>query len=150
MWYSLIYILDPSGTTYVVYLSISCNLLGTSHSDLIWGNPFTNMNILWHFLKIIQAYIANSDLICTNVVNRNNAGGSEIWVFDPEARRRVLRIPLQAWGLSLAVGRGEEPKVLVTNPTDMSVELYDGLTGSFMKKITGFGQETPLLLRGAE
>ena len=80
----------------------------------------------------------------------HNAGGSEIWVFDPEARRRVLRIPLQAWGLSLAVGRGEEPKVLVTNPTDMSVELYDGLTGSFMKKITGFGQETPLLLRGAE
>ena len=80
----------------------------------------------------------------------HNAGGSEIWVFDPEARRRVLRIPRQAWGLSLAVGRGEEPKVLVTNPTDMSVELYDGLTGSFMKKITGFGQETPLLLRGAE
>ena len=80
----------------------------------------------------------------------HNAGGSEVWVFDPEARRRVLRIPLEAWGLSLAVSRGEEPKVLVTNPTDMSVELYDGLTGSFIKNITGFGQETPLLLRGAQ
>jgi methylamine dehydrogenase heavy chain len=80
----------------------------------------------------------------------HNAGGSEVWVFDPEARRRVLRIPLEAWGLSLAVSRGEEPKVLVTNPTDMSVEFYDGLTGSFIKNITGFGQETPLLLRGAQ
>ena len=48
------------------------------------------------------------------------------------------------------MSRGEEPKVLVTNPTDMSVELYDGLTGSFIKNITGFGQETPLLLRGAQ
>lgn len=80
----------------------------------------------------------------------HNAGGAEIWVFDPDARRRVLRIPLQEWGLSFAVSRGEEPKVLVTNPVDMSVELYDGLSGAFIRKITGFGQETPLLLLGAQ
>ena len=80
----------------------------------------------------------------------HNAGGSEIWVFDPDARRRVMRIPLQEWGLSFAVGRGDEPKVLVTNPVDMSVELYDGLTGEFIRKITGFGQETPLHLLGAQ
>lgn len=80
----------------------------------------------------------------------HNAGGAEIWVFDPEARRRVLRIPLQEWGLSFAVSRGEEPTVLVTNPVDMSVELYDGLTGEFIRKITGFGQETPLLMMSAQ
>ena len=80
----------------------------------------------------------------------HNAGGAEIWVYDPEARRRVLRIPLQEWGLSFAVGRGEEPKVLVTNPVDMSVELYDGLTGDFIRKITGFGQETPLMIMSAQ
>lgn len=79
----------------------------------------------------------------------HNAGGAEIWVYEPNTRRRVLRIPLKEWGLSFAVSRGEEPKVLVTNPVDMSVELYDGLTGEFIKKITGFGQETPLLLWGA-
>ena len=79
----------------------------------------------------------------------HNAGGAEIWVYDPDARRRVLRIPLQEWGLSFAVSRGQEPKVLVTNPVDMSVELYDALTGAFIKKITGFGQETPLFLWGA-
>ncbi len=93
-------------------------------------------------------FLMNSE--ANGVEGMHNAGGSEIWVFDPEARRRVLRIPLEAWGLSLAVSRGEEPKVLVTNPTDMSVELYDGLSGSFIKKLTGFGQETPLLLRGAQ
>ena len=71
-------------------------------------------------------------------------------MFDPDSRRRVLRIPLQEWGLSFAVGRGQEPKVLVTNPVDMSVELYDGLTGAFIRKITGFGQETPLFLWGSK
>jgi len=80
----------------------------------------------------------------------HNAGGAEIWVYEPDARRRVLRIPLKEWGLSFAVSRGQEPKVLVTNPVDMSVELYDGLTGEFIKKITGFGQETPLFLWGAQ
>ncbi len=80
----------------------------------------------------------------------HNAGGAEIWVYEPDARRRVLRIPLKEWGLSFAVSRGDEPKVLVTNPVDMSVELYDGLTGEFIKKITGFGQETPLFLLGAQ
>jgi len=80
----------------------------------------------------------------------HNAGGAEIWVFDPESQSRVLRIPLQEWGLSFAVSRGEQPKVLVTNPVDMSVELYDGLSGEFIRKITGFGQETPLFLWGAD
>ena len=84
------------------------------------------------------------------VEGAHNSGGAEIWVFDPDSRRRVLRIPLQEWGLSFAVGRGQEPKVLVTNPVDMSVELYDGLTGAFIRKITGFGQETPLFLWGAK
>ncbi len=79
----------------------------------------------------------------------HNAGGAEIWVFDPETRKRVQRIPLQEWGLTFAVSRGTEPKVLVTNPIDMSVELYDGLSGDFVRKITGFGQETPLYLWGS-
>ena len=84
----------------------------------------------------------------------DHTNASKSWTVDtsqyPEARRRVLRIPLQEWGLSFAVGRGEEPKVLVTNPVDMSVELYDGLTGDFIRKITGFGQETPLMIMSAQ
>jgi methylamine dehydrogenase heavy chain len=76
-------------------------------------------------------------------------GGPEVWVYDPAKKARVLRIPLQAWGLSLGVSRGKNPLLMVTNPTDMSVETYDGLTGAFVKTITDFGQETPLLINGA-
>lgn len=76
-------------------------------------------------------------------------GGSEIWVYDPTKKQRVGRIPLKAWGLALGVSRGKEPWVMVTNPTDMSMEVYDGLTGEFIRTITGFGQATPLTLHGA-
>ena len=93
-------------------------------------------------------FLMNSE--ANGVDGMHNAGGSEIWVYDPDARARVLRIPLNEWGLSFAVSRSPEPKVLVTNPVDMSVELYDGLTGEFIRKITGFGQETPLLIYGAK
>jgi methylamine dehydrogenase heavy chain len=76
-------------------------------------------------------------------------GGPEVWVYDPAKKQRVLRIPLQAWGLSLAVSRGDKPLLMVTNPTDMSLEMYDGLSGEFIRKITDFGQETPLMMHGS-
>lgn len=79
-----------------------------------------------------------------------NGGGPEVWVYDAAKQKRVLRIPLKAWGLSLAVSRGENPKLLVTNPTDMSLELYNAGTGDFIRSITDFGQETPLILRGSK
>jgi methylamine dehydrogenase heavy chain len=78
-----------------------------------------------------------------------NGGGSEVWVFDPSSRERVLKIPLKVWGLTLAVSRGKQPKLLVTNPTDMTLELYDGRSGEFIRSIKDFGQETPLMLHAA-
>jgi len=80
----------------------------------------------------------------------HNAGGSEIWIFDPKTQQRVQRITLQEWGLSFAVNRSETPQILVTNPVDMSVELYDVASGEFIRKITAFGQETPLFIQGAQ
>ena len=79
----------------------------------------------------------------------HNGGGAEVWVYDPAKQARVARIPLQVWGLSLAVSRGSEPKLLVTNPVDMSLELYDALSGEFLKTITDLGQNTPLMSFGA-
>ncbi|WP_157976558.1 amine dehydrogenase large subunit [Parahaliea mediterranea] len=79
-----------------------------------------------------------------------NGGGSEVWVYDPKKKSRVLRIPLQEWGLSIAVSRGKQPKLLVTNPVTMAVELYDGQSGDYLKTLTGLGQETPLMLYGAK
>ena len=77
-------------------------------------------------------------------------GGPEVWVFDGAAKKRVRRIALQAWGLSLAVSRGENPVLMVVNPTDMSLEMYEPKTGEFIRTIGNFGQETPLMVHGSK
>ena len=61
----------------------------------------------------------------------------------------MQRIKLQAWGLSLAVSRGDKPLLMVVNPTDMSLEMYNTDSGKFIKTISGFGQETPLMVHGS-
>ena len=77
-------------------------------------------------------------------------GGPEVWVFDAAAKKRVQRIKLQSWGLSLAVSRGENPVLMVVNPADMSLEMYNTGSGEFIKTISGFGQETPLMVNGSK
>ena len=76
-------------------------------------------------------------------------GGSEVWVYDAANRKRIRRIALKEWGLSLAVSRGAKPVLMVVNPTDMSLEMYDPRSGDFVKTIGGFGQETPLMVHGS-
>ncbi len=77
-------------------------------------------------------------------------GGPEVWVFDAAAKKRVQRIALKSWGLSLAVSRGENPVLMVVNPADMSLEMYDTGSGEFIRTISGFGQETPLMVHGSK
>ena len=77
-------------------------------------------------------------------------GGPEVWVFDPAKKQRIKRIPLKTWGLSLAVSRGDKPRLMVVNPTDMSLEMYNPESGEFIKTITGFGQSTPLTVHGSK
>tara|TARA_R110001599_G_scaffold353859_1_gene600547 strand:+ start:49103 stop:50302 length:1200 start_codon:yes stop_codon:yes gene_type:complete len=77
-------------------------------------------------------------------------GGPEVWVFDGAAKKRLKRIPLQSWGLSLAVSRGKNPVLMVVNPADMSLEMYNTSSGEFIRTITGFGQETPLMVHGSK
>lgn len=77
-------------------------------------------------------------------------GGPEVWVYDPLAQKRVQRIALKSWGLSLALSRGENPQLMVVNPNDMSLEMYDTGSGEFIRTITGFGQATPLLVHSSK
>jgi len=77
-------------------------------------------------------------------------GGPEVWVYDPAAKKRVQRIKLKSWGLSLAVSRGENPVLMVVNPADMSLEMYNTGNGEFIRTISGFGQETPLMVHGSK
>lgn len=76
----------------------------------------------------------------------HNSGGAEVWVYDPVKRQRVLRIPLKQWGVTLGVSSGERPLLMVTNPVDMSLEVYDTQTGQFIRTITDFGQKTPMMI----
>ena len=78
-----------------------------------------------------------------------NEGGNEVWVYDAASKTRVSRIALKEWGLSIGVSRGEQPVLLVTNPTNMSLEVYDVESGQFQRTISGIGEETPLMLFGA-
>ena len=73
-------------------------------------------------------------------------GGPEVWVYDAARQQRVKRIPVKEWGLSLAVSRGKQPVLMVVNPGDMSLEMYDPESGEFIRKITDFGQQTPLMV----
>jgi methylamine dehydrogenase heavy chain len=77
-------------------------------------------------------------------------GGPEVWVYDAAARKRVQRIALKSWGLSLAVSRGDNPVLMVVNPADMSLEIYNAGSGEFIRTISGFGQETPLMVHGSK
>lgn len=79
-----------------------------------------------------------------------NGGGSEVWVYNPKKKSRVARIVLKEWGLSIAVSRGKQPRLLVTNPVNMGLELYDAQDGSYIRTLTDLGQETPLMLFEAE
>jgi len=76
-------------------------------------------------------------------------GGPEVWVFDPASQQRVLRIPLQEWGLSIALSRGEEPLLMVTNPVTMSLEIYDASSGDYLRTLEGMFGVTPLKMYGA-
>ena len=76
-------------------------------------------------------------------------GGPEVWVYDPVTKQRVQRIVLKSWGLSLALSRGKDPVLMVVNPNDMSLEMYNTGNGEFIRTITDFGQATPLLVHGS-
>ena len=76
-------------------------------------------------------------------------GGPEIWVYNPKKGKRVQRIKLNSWGISLALTRGDNPRVVVTNP-EMNLEVYQAKTGEFIRTISGFGQETPFVVYSAK
>lgn len=76
-------------------------------------------------------------------------GGPEVWVFNPKKGKRVQRIKLNSWGISLALTSGKDPRLVVTTP-EMQLEVYQAKTGEFIRGISDFGQETPFVVYAAE
>ncbi len=70
--------------------------------------------------------------------------GEEIWVLDPEANRRVARIPLEEPAVSLLI-TGDDSPLLVTLTDTGVLSVLDPATGERRRRIEGAGV-TPFLL----
>lgn len=71
--------------------------------------------------------------------------GTEIWVYDLDARERVRRIDLAAPAVSINVTRDPEP-VLLASRGEPVIDVYDFTSGELLRTITGVGQ-TPLYIQ---
>ncbi len=74
--------------------------------------------------------------------------GVEVWVFDPDGRRRLRRIELELPAITIGLTRDDEPLLLATN-INLEIDVYDANSGAHLRTIGGFGQETPFLLHGS-
>ncbi len=62
-------------------------------------------------------------------------GGSEVWVYDFKERKRLSRIKLENWGISIGTsGTGEQRYLFVTN-ADRDIDLYHIPDGRYVKKL---------------
>ena len=73
-------------------------------------------------------------------------GGGEVWVFDAAEKKRVMRIPLPNWGLSVGVSNAEQPLLVVTTG-ELALETYSTATGE-MEKTLAVSTQTPFVVRG--
>ena len=78
----------------------------------------------------------------------HKGGGSEVWVFDVNAKQRTNRMVLKHWGVSIEVTQGEQPYLVVTNG-DMDLDVYAADTGEWLRFIGGRAFETPFSLHAS-
>ena len=71
-------------------------------------------------------------------------GGSEVWVFDVKKKKRIKKIALKTWGISIAITLNDSALMLVTN-AEMGIDVYNLKDAAYMHSIS-FGQETPFLI----
>ena len=75
-------------------------------------------------------------------------GGGEVWVVNAKSQQRLRRIKLHTQGLSLGVTKERNPLLVVAN-ADMNLDVYHADSGAYVRTISHFGQETPLMIFGA-
>jgi len=75
-------------------------------------------------------------------------GGPQIWVFDMKKKQKLLTIEVPNWAVSMAVTRGKEPLVVVTNG-ELNLDIFNAKDGSFIQTVGDFGNTTPLLVHKA-
>ena len=66
----------------------------------------------------------------------HKVNSSEIWVFDVNTQKRLLRIPLQNDGSSITLTRGNKPWLVLV--TANGIDVYNPRTGDFEQNIGGW------------
>jgi len=75
-------------------------------------------------------------------------GGPQVWVFDVKKKQCLQTIDIPNWAVSIAVTRGAEPLIVITNG-EMNLDIFNAKDGSFVQTISDFGNVTPLLVHKA-
>ncbi len=79
----------------------------------------------------------------------HKGGGSEVWVFDTKKKKRIRRIELKEWGVSIEVTSGENPYLVVTNGS-MNLDIYSANDGKWVRMIGGRAFEMPMALHAVK
>ncbi|WP_299771555.1 amine dehydrogenase large subunit [uncultured Pseudoteredinibacter sp.] len=74
----------------------------------------------------------------------HKSGGPEVWVYDVNTQKRLQKIVLKNWGVSIEVTRGKDPLLAVTNG-DMQIDVYQANNGQW-KTMVGGAAAMPLSL----
>lgn len=76
-------------------------------------------------------------------------GGSEVWVFDTNSKKRIKKFVLKNWGVSIEVTSGKSPYLVVTNG-DYDLDIYSANDGKWQRVIGGRAFEMPMVLHAAK
>lgn len=74
--------------------------------------------------------------------------GTEVWVYDVDARQRLRRIVMELPAITIGITRDENPLLLTTN-VNLEVDVYDALSGEHLRTLSDIGAETAFMLHGA-
>jgi len=72
-------------------------------------------------------------------------GGTQVWVYDVAKKERVRVIETPNWAISIAVTRGDNPLLVVTNG-ELTLDVFNAQDGNFIQTVSDFGNVTPLLV----
>ena len=79
-------------------------------------------------------------------VDTHTDPGTQVWVYDLDAKKRVQRIPLVTIAGSIGVTQDAAPLLLTTFVEHPALQVYDARTGAHQRTIDGVG-ETPLIIQ---
>ncbi|MFC7047641.1 amine dehydrogenase large subunit [Emcibacter nanhaiensis] len=76
-------------------------------------------------------------------------GGSEVWVYDVKKKKRIDRIKLKTWGVSIEVTNTKKPLLAVVN-AEFTLDVYDAGSGKHIRNIAVNDTATPFIMYAVE